>query len=137
MKLFSVTFVNSGFILNATTLIIYITGIFKTAMNPGIAQNVAAQFFLSIPYLATKNSWLVVLTLTVTSYCGKTFYYKFWTLKPVSAIFYQIFIFHQITALQKVRKMFFISSNKLFSFSRYSNFCIFFFPFLFPCQPLH
>ena len=74
MKLFSVTFVNSGFILNATTLIIYITGTFKTAMNPGIAQNVAAQFFLSIPYLATKNSWLVVLTLTVTSYSGKIFY---------------------------------------------------------------
>ena len=24
-------------------------------MNPGIAQNVAAQFFLSIPYLATKT----------------------------------------------------------------------------------
>ena len=28
-------------------------------MNPGIAQNVAVQFFLSIPYLATKTSWFV------------------------------------------------------------------------------
>ena len=46
-------------------------------------------------------------------------------LKLVSAIFYQIFIFHQIIALQKLWKMFFISSKKLFWFSRYSNFCIF------------
>ena len=71
IKLFSVTFVNFGFILNVTTLIIQITGIFKTVMNPGIAQNVAAQFFLSILYLATKTSWLVVLTLIVTSHSGK------------------------------------------------------------------
>ena len=45
-------------------------------------------------------------------------------LQLVSAIFYQIFVFHQIIALQKLWKMFFISSNKLFSFLRYSNFCI-------------
>ena len=44
-------------------------------------------------------------------------------------IFYQIFISHQMIALQKLRKMFFISSKKLFSFSRYSNFCISIFPF--------
>ena len=50
IKLFSVTSVNFGFILNVTTRIIQITGIFKTVMNPGIALNVAAQFFLSIPY---------------------------------------------------------------------------------------
>ena len=31
-----VTFVNFGFMLNVTTLIIYITGIFKTVMNPRI-----------------------------------------------------------------------------------------------------
>ena len=40
-------------------------------------------------------------------------------LKHVSAIFYQIFIYHQKIALQKIWKMFFISSKKLFSFSRY------------------
>ena len=39
-------------------------------MNPGIAQNFAAQFFLSIPYLATKTSWLAVLPLIVTSHSG-------------------------------------------------------------------
>ena len=32
-------------------------------MNPGFAQNVAAQFFLSIPYQVTKTSWLAVLVL--------------------------------------------------------------------------
>ena len=37
-------------------------------MNPGIAQNVAAQFFLSIPYLAPNTFCLVVLTLIVTSH---------------------------------------------------------------------
>ena len=46
----------------------------------------------------------------------------------MSAIFYQSFIFHQMIALQKLWKMFFISPKKLFSFSRYSNFCILFFP---------
>ena len=56
-------------------------------------------------------------------------------LKLVSAIFYQIFI-NQMIALQKLRKMFFILSKKLFSFSRYSNLCIFVFPSFFPRQPL-
>ena len=35
-------------------------------------------------------------------------------LKLASAIFYQIFIFHQMEALQKLWKMFFISSKRLF-----------------------
>ena len=57
-------------------------------------------------------------------------------LKLVSAILYQIFIFHQAIALQRLCKMFFISSKKLFSFSRYSNFCISIFPSFSPCYPL-
>ena len=52
--------------------------------------------------------------------------------KLVSAIFYWIFIFHQMIALQKLWKMFFISSKKLFSFSKYCNFCILVFPSFFP-----
>ena len=48
-------------------------------------------------------------------------------LKLVPAIFYQIFISHQMIAPQKIWKMFFISSKKLFPFSRYSGFCIFIF----------
>ena len=50
------------------------------------------------------------------------------TLKLVSAIFYHIFISHQMIALQKLWKMLFISCEKLFSFLRYSNFCISTFP---------
>ena len=52
-----------------------------------------------------------------------------------SAIFYQIFIFLQTIALQKLWKTFFISSKK-FLFSRYSNFCISVFHSFSPCQPL-
>ena len=53
------------------------------------------------------------------------------SLKLVSAIFYQIFIFHHMIALQKLWEMF-ISPKKLFLFSRYSNFCKFVFPYSFP-----
>ena len=44
------------------------------------------------------------------------------TLKLVSVIFY---FFHQMVARQNLRKLLFISSKKLFSLSRYSNFCNF------------
>ena len=57
-------------------------------------------------------------------------------LRFVSAIFYQIFIFRQMIALQKLWKVFFISYKKLFSFLRYSDFYIFAPPSLFSCQPL-
>ena len=56
-------------------------------------------------------------------------------LKLVSAIFYWIFFSHQMIALQKLWKMFIISSKKLFSFSRYSDFCISIFPSFSTCQP--
>ena len=49
-----------------------------------------------------------------------------------ACIFYHFFIFHQRIALQKLLKMFFVSSKKLIWFSRYSNFCIFIFPSFFP-----
>ena len=44
--------------------------------------------------------------------------------------------FHQMIALQKLWKMLFISSKKLFSFSRCSNFRISVVPSLSPCRPL-
>ena len=47
-----------------------------------------------------------------------------------------LFISHQMTVLQKLWKIFFISSKKLFSFSRYSIFFISTFPYFSPCQPL-
>ena len=52
-------------------------------------------------------------------------------LKLVSAIFYQIFISHQMIALKNLW-----TTKKLISFSRYWNFCIFNFPFFSPSQPL-
>ena len=53
-------------------------------------------------------------------------------LQVVSTIFYQIFIFHQMIALQELWIMFSISSKKLFLFFRYLIFCIFVFPSFFP-----
>ena len=47
-----------------------------------------------------------------------------------------IFCFYQITALKKLWKMLFISTRKLFSFSRYSIFCISLFPLLSSCLSL-
>ena len=44
--------------------------------------------------------------------------------------------FHQMIALQMLLKIFFTSSKKLFSFSRYSHFCISVFPSFSPCPPL-
>ena len=54
------------------------------------------------------------------------------SLKLVLAIFNQFFYFSPNDSPSKAMKMFFISSKKLFSFSRYSNFCIFVFPSFFP-----
>ena len=70
IKLFSVTSVNFGFISNVTNLIIQIADIFRTVMNPGIVQIVAAQFFFLTPYQATQISWLVGQTLIATSHSG-------------------------------------------------------------------
>ena len=47
----------------------------------------------------------------------------------MAAIFYQIFIHHQMIALQKLWKMCFIPCKKLFWFLRYSD-------FVFPSSPL-
>ena len=70
IKLFSVTSLNFGFILNATILIIQTTVIFKSATNPGIAQNVAVQYFLLTPYLVRKAPSLVVQTLIIITLIG-------------------------------------------------------------------
>ena len=52
--------------------------------------------------------------------------------KRMSNILYQIFIFSQVIAPQKLWKIFFISSKKLFSFLRYSVFYISVFPSFLP-----
>ena len=57
------------------------------------------------------------------------FPWKTASFRLVFTIFFKVFIFHQMIALQKLWKMFLISSKKLFSLFRYLKFCI----FLFPC----
>ena len=49
--------------------------------------------------------------------------------------YFQIFIFYRMIALQKLWQMFFISSKKLFLFSRYSTFRISIFTSFSPYQP--
>ena len=85
-----------------------------------------AKFFGTSSFI--EHLWWLLLSLFKKPYEN--------CLKLLSAIYYQIVIFHQMIAVQKLWKMFFISSKKLFLLSRYSNFCIFDFPCFFPCQPL-
>ena len=82
----------------------------------GRFERLVAHFLLLISFYTSENRKPLV----------------FWYLKLVYAIFHQIFIFLQMIALQKLWKMLFISSKKLFSFWRYSNFCIFVFPSFLP-----
>ena len=70
------------------------------------------------------NSLKLSLILVKIGSFGKAI----WTpliVKACVCYFISIF-FHQIIALQKLWKLFFFSSRMLFSFSRYSNVCIFF-----------
>ena len=57
-------------------------------------------------------------------------------LKFVSVIFIKCLFFHQMIAFQKLWKMLFVSYKKLFSFSRYSKFCISVLPSFSTCLPL-
>ena len=59
-------------------------------------------------------------SVTYRSYDSATFFKAY-----VRYFFIKFSFFHQMIGLQKLLKMFFISSKKLFSFSRYSNFCNF------------
>ena len=60
----------------------------------------------------------------------------FYCLKLVSAIFIKCLFFHQMIALQQLWKMLFISSEKLYLLSRYSNFCIYVLPSFSAYRPL-
>ena len=87
---------------------------------------------------ALKYGWVVLAvkcwSYNTTIYVFAQLVFEVWLdrqdllIKLVSPIFYQIIIFHQMIAFQKLWKMFFISFKKLFPFSRYSHFCIFVFP---------
>ena len=65
-----------------------------------------------VAYQRPANSINFKMTLKTESLC-QLFFIKF-------------LFFREMIGLQKLWKMFFISLKKLFSFSRYSNFCVFF-----------
>ena len=92
-----------------------------------------------------KDFWQEVATALVLAPLFTTFIYgsiivlvllELHLLRLVSSIFDQIFTFNQMVVLQKLSKMFFISSKKLFPFLRNSSFCSSIFPSFSPCQPL-
>ena len=76
-----------------------------------------------------RNLYLkVVTTLLRKDLCCKIT--QTVSLKRMSGIFYQFFIFlPNDSPLKTMKYVFFISSQKFFSFSRYSNFVFFFLPF--------
>ena len=78
-----------------------------------------------------RKKFLILVKIVISQRQGHLLF-----LKLVSAIFYKIFISHEMIALQKLWKMLFISSKKFFLFSRYWIFCISTFPSFSPCQPL-
>ena len=86
--------------------------------------NFFAELLLSTWWLHFQGNIFILGPKSVSSFSCNT-QQQTYLLKLMSAIFSEIFIFHQMVALQKLWKMFFISSKKLFSFSSYSNFCIF------------
>ena len=61
--------------------------------------------------------------ITIINLNSKSQLQIFKILKVASPIFYYFLFFHQVIALQKLWKMFFISSKKFFLCSRYSYFC--------------
>ena len=100
---------------------------YRTSVNDHI-------WMFSISWFFRKENFILKATFVNQKYMC-ILELKFY-LKLVSAIFYEIFIYHQMIALQKLWKMLFISSRKLFSFSRYSHFYISVFPSFSPCQLL-
>ena len=78
--------------------------------------------FLRAPFLTEHLRWML-LTKSII-------------LKLVSAIFYQIFIYHQMIALQKNEKCFLFHLKSSFRSRDFQVFFIFVFPPFSPCQPL-
>ena len=70
IKLFSVTSVNFGFILNVITLIIQITDIFQNCDESWNYIECCSTIFPFNSLSCNKNFLFVVLTLTVTSHSG-------------------------------------------------------------------
>ena len=104
--------------------------ILKMVYQFGI-PNSDPQTLKSVKTSSSKNRQMTVHALpTICSFC-------FELLKLVSTIFIKFLFFHQMTVFQKLWKMLFISSKKLFLFSRYSIFCISVHPSFSTSWPLH
>ena len=96
----------------------------------------AGIYLFKLNYRNTRTRCEICSNLTKTPEQRQCLYVK-WNhsdvfLKVVSAIFYQVLVFHRMIALQKLSKMFFLSSKKFFSFLRYLSFCILVFLSFFP-----
>ena len=102
-------------------------------------KNVSLSHLLNIYYHCKVLSSLLFVVLGRERNCLEKFVTQTMagkSLKLVSAIFIKFSFFHQMIALQKLCKTLFMSSKKLFSFSRYSNFCISVLPAFSPCPQL-
>ena len=105
-------------------------------------QCVLYYFFCTFPHIVFCSYLSLTQTVffpvnTYITLCaislGSVFLFS---LKLVSAISVNFYFFHQMIILQNLWKMLFISSEKLFLFWRYSNFCVSIFPFFSPCWSL-
>ena len=91
-------------------------------------------FFIEF-LLLTYVNMLIMLIMLILIMWIMSFSKLYYSLKLVSVIFYQMFIFHQMIALQKLWKMFLIHLKSSFLSG---DIQIFVFPssFFFPYQPL-
>ena len=104
-------------LLSCSYRLAIIEKVFFNAKLQGLAPKIEV---IVIPFVSTHYSNFDSKSISITANSQ---------LKLVSAIFYQIFIFSpNDSPLKTVKNIFFISSKKLFSFSRYSNLWFFTFP---------
>ena len=121
--------------------------IYKNYSGYSIAQD---NLYLRLYFHSARNSWSLIIPVGIYMFkvnnrnartrcqiCSKltikTSERRHWrrfgvfTVKAcVRYFFIKFLVFHQLIAPQKLWKVFFISTKKHFSFSRYSNFCNFF-----------
>ena len=103
-----------------------------SSVRASVKWNVTKMLFFLLFLMRTTHS-IFPWNITAEAYNSVIDVITTWTLLPL-ALFHVIrkacvrhfLFFHQMIALQKLKNAFFPSSEKLFTFSRYSDFCIFF-----------
>ena len=102
------------------TILTYITYIYKKWKSKTLILKSASQASDKLSSQPRERNVLGqnVSTETAINHIFILFYFS-----ELFPLFFIKFLFHQMVALLRIWKMF-ISSKKLFSFSRYSNFCI-------------